>query len=301
MKRNNKKNRKNKIILVAISISIIVIIAIIGLISGNTNIYNDNVIADSNNKEETKNETDEKDKIEVELPPQNATYVVPIFMYHFILDDYGDNLDVENFLKPSTLEEQLKYITENGYQTIFTSELDKLYKYEKPVALTFDDVFVYFYNNAYPLFKKYTQKATLYIITDYINGENYLTEDQIKEMASSGYIEIESHTKNHLDLTTLSDEEQKEQLLKSKERLEKLTGRELTTICYPYGKYDDTSLQIVKDKYQFGMMMTGGVYNSDIHKDFYQIPRIYANRSMTIDTFASYLSQSKVIIYDEDK
>ena len=52
--------------------------------------------------------------------------------------------DTENFLKPETLEEQLQYISENGYQTIFIDEMDDLYKYEKPVALTFDDCFVYF-------------------------------------------------------------------------------------------------------------------------------------------------------------
>ena len=75
--------------------------------------------------------------------------------------------------------------------------MDDLYKYEKPVALTFDDCFVYFYNNAFPLLKKYNQKATIFVITDYINGENYLTEEQIKEMADSGLVKVESHSKTH--------------------------------------------------------------------------------------------------------
>lgn len=241
--------------------------------------------------EEEKTETE----VEVELEPKNVSAVVPIFMYHFILDDYGDYPDVENFLKPETLEEQLKYITDNGYQTIFTSELDKLYKYEKPVALTFDDVFVYFYDNAYPLFKKYKQKATLYIITEYINGENYLTDAQIKEMAESGYIEIESHTKTHNDLSSMSYDEQKEEITGSKERLEALTGKELTTICYPYGLYNNDTIEISKDAgYKFGLRMDGGIYNTDVTSDLYQIPRIYANRSMPLATFASYLSQAKV-------
>ena len=85
--------------------------------------------------------------------PKSTSATVPIFMYHFILDDYGDYPDTENFLKPETLEEQLQYITENGYETIFIDEMDDLYKYKKPVALTFDDCFVYFYDNAFPLLK----------------------------------------------------------------------------------------------------------------------------------------------------
>ena len=62
--------------------------------------------------------------------PSKTHATVPIFMYHFILEDYGEYPDTENFLKPETLEEQLKYISENGYQTIYIDEMDDLYKYE---------------------------------------------------------------------------------------------------------------------------------------------------------------------------
>ena len=42
----------------------------------------------------------------------------------FILDDYGNYPDVENFMKPETLEEQIKYIVDNGYETIFINEIE---------------------------------------------------------------------------------------------------------------------------------------------------------------------------------
>ncbi len=226
--------------------------------------------------------------------PDHISATVPIFMYHFILEDYGDYPDTENFLKPETLEEQLKYISENGYDTIYIDELDELYKYDKPVALTFDDCFVYFYNNAFPLLKKYNQKATIFIITDYINGENYLTEDQLKEIADSGLVKIESHTKTHEYLDEMTYEEQLEQAVESKERLESITGQEVSVYCYPSGRYNQTTLDIIKDYYDFGLEMLGGVYDSDVDTDFYKIPRIYANRSMSLSTFISYLEQSRV-------
>lgn len=226
--------------------------------------------------------------------PDHISATVPIFMYHFILDDYGDYPDTENFLKPETLEEQLKYISENGYDTIYIDELDELYKYDKPVALTFDDCFVYFYNNAFPLLKKYNQKATIFIITDYINGENYLTEDQLKEIADSGLVKIESHTKTHDYLDEMTYDEQVDQAVESKERLESITGQEVTVYCYPSGRYNQTTLDIIKDYYDFGLEMLGGVYDSDVDTNFYQIPRIYANRTMSLSTFISYLEQSRV-------
>lgn len=163
--------------------------------------------------------------------PSKTHATVPIFMYHFILEDYGEYPDTENFLKPETLEEQLKYISENGYQTIYIDEMDDLYKYEKPVALTFDDCFVYFYNNAFPLLKKYNQKATIFVITDYINGENYLTEEQIKEMADSGLVKVESHSKTHQYLDEMTYDEQVVEAVESKKRLEDITGQRVSVYC----------------------------------------------------------------------
>ena len=232
-----------------------------------------------------------------ELAPENYEASVPIFMYHFILEDYGDNPDVENFMKPSTLEEQIKYIVDNNYQTIFESELGRLYKYTKPVALTFDDCFVYFYNNAFPLVKKYKVKVTLNLIYNYLNGENYLTDDQVKEMLDTGLVEIESHTLSHKELTTLSIEEQRKQILDSKKNFEEKFGVNLSTLCYPVGDYNEETINIVKEQYNFGLAMTGGVYHTNIHTNKYKIPRIYANRSMDINTFANYLKQSKVVIH----
>lgn len=233
-------------------------------------------------------------KDEKEVPPSNVIATVPIFMYHFILDDYGNYPDVENFLKPETLEEQIKYIVDNGYETVFVNEIEKLYKYKKPVMLTFDDCFVYFYNNAFPLVKKYNVKVTLNLIYDYINGENYLTNEQIKEMINSGLVSIESHTLTHRKLTTLSNEEERKEILQSKKNFEKDYGIKLSTICYPVGDYDGNTINIVKEEYKYGLAMTGGMYYSNIHTDLYKIPRIYANRSMSINTFANYLSKSKV-------
>lgn len=231
---------------------------------------------------------------EVYEEPENMRAIVPIFMYHFILDDYGNYPDTQNFLKPSTLEEQLKYISENGYETIFMDEMDELYKYEKPVGLTFDDCFVYFYNNAFPLLKKYNQKATIFIITDYINGENYLTEDQLKEIAASGLVKIESHTKSHGYLDQMTYDQQVAEAVDSKKILEDITGQKVSVYCYPSGRYNQTTLDIIKDHYDFALEMLGGVYDSNEVTDMYKITRIYANRDMPLSTFANYLKQASV-------
>ena len=286
-----KKFKKNKFLTIGTFVAIILICIICIILFNGREISKEqkNTPYIEDNKKEVANEKNEK-----EVPPSSYIASVPIFMYHFILDDYGNYPDVENFLKPETLEEQIKYIVDNGYQTIFVNEIDKVYKYDKPVALTFDDCFVYFYNNAFPIIKKYNVKVTCNLIYNYMNGENYLTDQQVKEMVDSGLVSIESHTLSHQQLTTLSSEQEKKELIESKECFEKDFNIKLSTICYPIGDYDQNTINVAKEHYKFGLAMTGGVYHSNIHKNMYAIPRIYANRSMPLSTFANYLKQSKV-------
>ena len=303
LRRNKSKSIEkkgiNKKVLEIIIIILIVIVTLIFVFkvlvkqkeysSKDINIYNE--IKESNEEKYT----EKIEEVSYEAKPKMVKANVPIFMYHFILEDYGDNWDRENFVRPSTLEEQIKYVAENGYESIFLSEVSNLQKYTKPVCFTFDDCFVYFYNNAFPLFKKYNVKATIFVITDYIAGENYLTEDQIKEMSDSGLIDVQSHTAKHLDLTTLNDEELEYQIKGSKDRLEKITGKKLNTICYPYGRFNNKVLNVCKKYYEYGTAMDGGslYYNSNT-TDLYTLDRIYATRSMNISEFTSYLKQAYV-------
>lgn len=290
---------KNKSTIIIIGVFVVSILCAVALVFGLKSILSEKIsidVKEQNNISKVEFSNQEKTLVDSTVVPTKTSATVPIFMYHFILEDYGKYPDTENFLKPETLEEQLKYITENGYQTIFMDEMDDLYKYEKPVGLTFDDCFVYFYNNAFPLLKKYNQKATIFIITDYINGENYLTEEQLKEIADSGLVKIESHTKSHQYLDEMTYEEQLEQAVESKERLEAITGQKVTVYCYPSGRFNDTTIDIIKDYYDFGLEMLGGVCNTDTLVDNYHITRIYANRTMPLATFANYCAQSSVEI-----
>ena len=146
-----KKSSKIKVIIyVCIVLLIITGIVISTIIVSNKNKKKENASSRIDNEKNIVNIDDINVNKEEKKIFKKINVSLPIFMYHFILDDYGDNLDVENFLKPSTLEEQLKYIVDNGYETVFVNEIEDLSNYTKPVALTFDDCFVYFYNNAFP-------------------------------------------------------------------------------------------------------------------------------------------------------
>jgi len=285
---------KNKTKYIIITIGILILAVILFLFFSTKKIFieeNRSNIYINTDREEA-NDVEEK-LLEEIARPKNFNFTIPIFMYHFITDEHANASDSENFMPPAKLEIQLKYIVDNGYEAVYITELDKLYKYKKPIALTFDDCFVYFYNNAFPLLKKYNLKSSIYIITDYINGPNYLTTEQLKEINESGIVDIQSHTLSHRYLTRIPIDEASKEIIDSKVALKDLLDVNSTVFCYPIGDYNNKIVDIVKENYTYGLNMLGGIYNSKTHSK-YNIPRIYANRSMSMTTFTNYLKQSKV-------
>lgn len=227
--------------------------------------------------------------------PKSVNASVPIFMYHFVRDDTGDYEYPENMMRPETLKAQLQYLKDNGYETIYKDDIAHLENFTKPVWLTFDDGWEDFYLYAFPLFKEYNMKASYYVITDLIGTPGYVKLEQLKEMKESGLIDIQSHTVTHPRLATLSSDEIYNELYNSKKYLKDNLDIDSEVICYPYGSFNNTVLNLSKEVgYKYGLAMDGGVYHTSIHKNIYSIPRIYANRSMSMTTFINYVKNSKV-------
>lgn len=249
----------------------------------------------------SKQEIDEKNinnmkKVEKDLKvPKSIEAAIPIFMYHFVRDNTGDYEYPENMVKPSTLREQLQYLKDNNFETLYISDLENIQSYSKPIALTFDDGWQDFYINAFPIFKEFNMKATLYIITGLVGTPGYCTLDELKELKESGIVDIQCHTVSHPRLATLSDSEIVKEIEDSKKYLKDNLGIDSDTICYPYGSFNDKVISLSKEAgYSYGLAMDGGIYYTAKYKNIYSIPRIYVNRSMTLNTFASYCNKSNV-------
>lgn len=231
---------------------------------------------------------------EEEKKPTSVEGVIPIFMYHFVGEDPGQNPYPENVVKTSMLDQQLKYLKENNYDTIFVTDLKELHRYEKPVALTFDDGFLDVYVNAFPLLKQYQLKASMYVVNEFIGTPGYCGVEQLKEMQDSGLVSIEAHTVSHNRLATLSASRIETELADSKAYIKQHFDKDSTVLCYPYGSYNNTVIDIAKKYYDYALAMDGGVYDTKKHKNLYEIPRIYANRSMSLNAFINYCKTANV-------
>ena len=122
----------------------------------------------------------------------------PILLYHHVTDA-EDKLESQYNVIPAKFEEQMKWLSDNGYQTITVTEVADLIRNggeipQRPVVVTFDDGNLDVFTNAYPIMKKYGFVATFYVVESYINGEDMVTTDQLKELIQNGW-EIGSHSR----------------------------------------------------------------------------------------------------------
>ena len=110
---------------------------------------------------------------------------VPVLMYHAVGDEIWGYSDL--FVSAASMEEQLQYLQENGYEAIWFSDLAHIEDYEKPVILTFDDGYDDNYTVLYPLLEKYQTKATIFVIeTSPANGEPLTSGQTVTLVVSLG-------------------------------------------------------------------------------------------------------------------
>ncbi|SDP72969.1 Polysaccharide deacetylase [Selenomonas ruminantium] len=173
---------------------------------------------------------------------------VLVLNYHKI-----DHTFISLSVRPEDFDNQMKYLHDNGYHTINPDELYEALAGngqlpENPVLITFDDGYEDNYTNAYPILKKYDFKATIFVVTGFLDRhkKGYLSWDQAREMNKNG-INIESHTVNHKSMTDLTDDELRSELVDSKKKAESELGHAVNYVAYPTGTYNLHIAQMVKE------------------------------------------------------
>lgn len=141
-----------------------------------------------------------------ETAAQNADSVsLPVLMYHSVRR--GPETDYS--VTPDTLEDDLRYLQQLGWETVSPDQLVEFVYYgvplpEKPVLLTFDDGF---YNNltyVLPLLEQFDMCANVNIVGEFSRelaekdahnaAYSYLTAADIRELTVSGRVTVGNHT-----------------------------------------------------------------------------------------------------------
>ena len=165
----------------------------------------------------------------------------PILEYHMVTEN--PHPDAKPYVvPPEDFAEQLDYLAEEGYTTITPQDYARARKGkqqlpEEPIILSFDDGYEDNWRVVLPMLEERGMKAVFYMVTNSIGKPGYLTWDNLFDMERRG-MEIGSHTANHLPLTTLSPEKQREELRLSKLMLEWKGMKTIYSFSYPNGSYN---------------------------------------------------------------
>lgn len=184
----------------------------------------------------------------------------------------GENRELE--ITPDFLEQTIKDYKQKGFRFVSIDDVCTILekgKVDKPfVCLTFDDGYRDNYTNALSILKKEQVPFAIYITTGFVDNKQSmwwypnerlgLSRDELLDLAAEPLCTIGAHTITHPRLDSLSDEEQRREIVQSKEELENLVGHALRHFSYPHGAYNDVSLAIVREcGFCSALMAWGGV------------------------------------------
>ena len=161
-------------------------------------------------------------------------------------------------IDPKTFEKQIDFLISKGFQLVTLSQLDTVSEEsDKRIAICFDDGYKNVIDHAYPILKKYSAVATVFIITDYIGRKNtwdvnlggihyeHLDGENIQKLIDAGW-EIGSHALSHRSLRGMGEPELDHQLSHSKRMLEHMFSQPVNFFTPPFGSVSPRLLSAVQ-------------------------------------------------------
>jgi peptidoglycan/xylan/chitin deacetylase (PgdA/CDA1 family) len=182
------------------------------------------------------------------LTKNNGAVPLPVLMYHSIsATPETAHPYYQTSTHPLVFAEHMRVLESWGYRGVSLSEgLQAVVNgcrqrdARRPVAITFDDGFRDFADEALPVLQRHGFRATMYLPTDYIAHERRrfknrecLTWGEVSELHNAGF-EFGSHTASHPRLVDLSWEQVRRELAYSKAAIEDRLGAAVSAFAYPY-------------------------------------------------------------------
>jgi len=195
----------------------------------------------------------------------------------------------------NSLEEvkKLLLILKENYHLVLPGQ--KLSLTKTSICLTFDDAFYDFYHYLFPFLKEHQIQVVLGIVprltlhsTPLPSSKrlektsieafsqkikpSFCSWEELKEMTETPFVYPASHSLTHANLVTSSNPE--EEIILSKQTLEKNLGRKIDTFLYPYGKFSQPLKKLVRMHYTYQFRIGSSVnvsWNNPSHL-LYRIP-----------------------------
>jgi len=195
-------------------------------------------------------------------------------MYHrFNEDRYpSTNIQMDVFKEQIEIIKKFKY---NFYDPINLETNFNIPKTEKKILITIDDAFSSFYEFAWPYLKKEKIPFILFVSTEAVGKNGYMTWDQIRELEKESITYIGNHSHSHDYLVDLKNDDFILDINNSSLIFKEKLGYNPIFFSYPFGEYSSLIKEYISKNFKFSFGQHSGVI--DINKDRYELPRFPIN------------------------
>ena len=195
-------------------------------------------------------------------------------MYH----RFNENKYPSTNIRMEVFSQQMEQIKNLGYEfyhpDIFLKEF-QIPKKEKKILITIDDGFKSFYNEAWPYLKKNRIPFILFVSTEPVGKNGYMTWDEIKEIQKSNIGFIGHHSHTHEYLIDMSEKEFIEDIETATKIFKKELGYVPPIFSYPFGEYSLFMKNYISKNFEIAFGQHSGII--DVNKDKFELPRFPIN------------------------
>jgi len=183
--------------------------------------------------------------------------IVPIVLHRVVKSNCIDFEDITiTSFKRIVSQDSNKYISVEDVSEEAIKSKEKYY------LITFDDGYLSDYYLVYPILKQKNIRATFFINPSTVGSDGHVSWDMVREMKEHGMC-IESHSYSHPDMTKITLDNAKQELINSKKAIAKEIKVDVFYFSFPFGFYSKKLVDLAIDcGYQKCFVSSHGVYDS---------------------------------------
>ena len=148
-------------------------------------------------------------------------------------------------------------------------------KTQKKILLSIDDAYESFYIEAWPYLKANKIPFILFVSTQPVGKNGYMTWQQIKEIEKADFVMIGHHSHSHDYLIDETNEDFIKDIKIANNLFIDNIGYIPSIFSYPFGEYSKLMKDFISNNFELSFGQHSGVI--DINKDKYELPRFPIN------------------------
>jgi peptidoglycan/xylan/chitin deacetylase (PgdA/CDA1 family) len=219
---------------------------------------------------------------------------IPILMYHVVATPKPGAPNPQLWVTQTTFASEMAALHRAGYWAITLRQAYDAWTHggplpRRPIVVSFDDGYLGDYTHARPVLRGLGWPGVLNLELRNV-GPGGLTAHEIRGLIAAGW-EVDSHTVDHPDLTTVDAQRLRYELVASRTAIKKRFGVPADFFCYPSGRYDARVVDAVKAAGYLGATTTAEGYARG--SEPFTLSRVRVNASDTAATLLATLARER--------